>query len=68
MELAQHVDERGVSQIRSLIRRYGIRETLQAVFLEIGDIIDSESGDEEELEEAQRVHEKLFDLVAPSNL
>ena len=46
MLLAPNVDERGVLKIRSLVGKYGLKETLEAVFLEVCDILENnEEGD-----------------------
>jgi hypothetical protein len=35
--IAENVDERGVLKIRSLVAKYGLKETLEAMFLEVCD-------------------------------
>jgi hypothetical protein len=63
---AANMDERGFLQIRSLIAKYGLKEFLEAVSLEVHDIVDSGSvedrPEDEELQEARRVEPKLNEI------
>ena len=57
--IAEKVDEKGILQIRSLIARYGLEEFLQAVELEMTDIVDSTDKEEEEHQIAAKVRNSL---------
>jgi hypothetical protein len=61
--IAENVDERGVSKIRSLVAKYGLKETLEAVFLEVNDTLSNGNEGNPDYEEAKRVHAKLGRLV-----
>jgi hypothetical protein len=60
--IAKNVDERGVLKIRNLVAKYGLKETLEAVFLEVCDTLDGNEGDPD-YEEAKRVHNRFAEIV-----
>lgn len=61
MALIANVDEKGILKIRSLIARYGLKDFLQAVELEMIDIISGAEG--EELQIAKKVEKALERIV-----
>lgn len=63
--IAETVDERGVLKIRSLVANYGLKETLEAVLLEVDETLGNGiKGDTDpDYLEAKRVHAKLDRLV-----
>lgn len=61
--IAENVDERGVLKIHSLVAKYGLQETLEAVFLEVNDEPGNGNKGEPDYDEAKRVHAKLDRLV-----
>jgi hypothetical protein len=61
-EIAKNVDERGVLKIRSIVAKYGLKETLEAVFLEVCDTLDGNEGDPD-YEEAKRVRDRLDEII-----
>jgi hypothetical protein len=71
MSIAENVDEKGVLKIRGLIGQYGLRSFLEAVMVEIQDIISSHSyGDkvkddpeDDDLQEAKRVFNRLDKII-----
>jgi hypothetical protein len=52
--IAENVDEKGILKIRNLISRYGLKDFLQAVELEMCDIVGNTGKEEEEHQIATR--------------
>ena len=62
--IAENVYERGVLKIRSLVAKYGLKETLEAMFLEVCDVLDNSEEGEPDYDEAKKIiHAKLGRLV-----
>ena len=66
MLLAPNVDERGVLKICSLVGKYGLKETLEAVFLEVCDLLENNEEGDPDYDEAKRVHDQLLVIVTRS--
>jgi hypothetical protein len=53
--IPENVDARGVSKIRSLVAKYGLKETLEAMFLEVCDVLDNSEEGEPDYDEAKKI-------------